>query len=79
MFLRDARAAAQLKHPRIATVHEVGREDETVYIVSDYIDGANLGEWISAKQLSPVDAVEVVIKLADAWSMRMSWEWSTAT
>ena len=66
MFLRDARAAAQLKHPRIASVHEVGREGETVYIVSDYIDGANLAEWISSKQLSSVDAAEVVIKLAEA-------------
>ncbi len=43
MFLRDARAAAQLKHPRIASVHEIGREGETVFIVSDYIDGAKLG------------------------------------
>src|SRR4029077_15125829 len=39
MFLRDARAAAQLRHPRIASVHEVGREDDTVYIVTDFIDG----------------------------------------
>ena len=35
IFLRDARAAAQLKHPRIAGVHEVGRESDTVYIVTD--------------------------------------------
>ena len=44
LFLRDARAAAQLKHPRIASVHEVGREHDTVYIVTDFIDGANLHE-----------------------------------
>ncbi|MEO2025281.1 MAG: protein kinase, partial [Fuerstiella sp.] len=33
-FLREARAAAQLKHPGIVSVHEVGRENDTVYIVS---------------------------------------------
>src|SRR6478672_12552590 len=66
MFLRDARAAAQLKHSRIASVHEVGREGETIFIVTDYIDGANLAEWITAKQLSPIDVVEIVSKLADA-------------
>jgi serine/threonine protein kinase len=51
-FLRDARAAAQLKHPRIASVHEVGRENDVVYIVSDYIDGANLSEWQTGQRLT---------------------------
>ena len=46
LFLRDARAAAQLKHPHIVGVHEVGREEETLYIVSDFIEGANLKEWL---------------------------------
>ncbi len=66
LFLRDARAAAQLKHPRIASVHEVGREDETVYIVTDFIDGANLSEWLSGKQLSADEAAEMVVKIAEA-------------
>ncbi len=66
IFLRDARAAAQLKHPGIASVHEVGRENETVYIVTDYIDGANLSEWLSGKRLTTVEAAELVIKIAEA-------------
>lgn len=66
LFLRDARAAAQLNHPRIASVHEVGREDETVYIVTDFIDGANLGELLSAQRISALDAAEMVIKIAEA-------------
>ena len=66
LFLRDARSAAQLNHPRIASVHEVGREDETVYIVTDFIDGANLNEWLSAQRISARDAAEMVIKIADA-------------
>src|SRR4029079_2502800 len=52
LFLRDARAAAQLHHSSIASVHEVGREDDTLYIVTDFIDGANLNEWLTGKQLS---------------------------
>src|SRR5688500_9000466 len=32
-FLREARAAAQLKHPNIVAVHEVGRHSEQIYIV----------------------------------------------
>ena len=37
-FLREARAAAQLKHPNIVSVHEVGREDDVFYIVSDPVE-----------------------------------------
>jgi ribosomal protein S27E len=33
-FLREARAAAQLRHPHIVSVYEVGVEGETVYLVS---------------------------------------------
>lgn len=40
-FLREARAAAQVTHPNIVRVYEVGRELGTMYIVSDFIDGAN--------------------------------------
>jgi WD40 repeat protein/tRNA A-37 threonylcarbamoyl transferase component Bud32 len=66
IFLRDARAAAQLRHPNIASVHEVGREDDTVYIVSDFIDGASLSEWLTGQRLTTREAVELVIKIAGA-------------
>ncbi|MCI0334505.1 MAG: protein kinase [Planctomycetes bacterium] len=66
LFLRDARAAAQLKHPRIASVHEVGRDDQTVYIVTDFIDGVNLGEWLSGQRPSPHEAAELMARIADA-------------
>ena len=65
-FLRDARAAAQLKHPRIASVHEVGREENTVYIVTDFIDGANLKEWLTGQRLTSRESAEMVIKIAEA-------------
>ena len=39
-FLREARVAAQLNHPNIVTVHEVGNDEGTIYIVSDLIQAA---------------------------------------
>ncbi|MDA1055441.1 MAG: serine/threonine-protein kinase [Planctomycetota bacterium] len=66
MFLRDARSAAQLKHPNIASVHEVGKQDDTIYIVSDFIEGATLKEWVAAKRLTPREAAELCVKIAKA-------------
>ena len=40
------------KSPATASVHEVGREGDTVYIVSDFIDGADLTNG-SAPRLTP--------------------------
>ena len=49
-FFREARATAQLQHPGIVTVHEVGRERDTIYIVSDLIDGLTLTDWLTGQQ-----------------------------
>lgn len=65
-FLREARAAAQLKHPNIVHVHEVGRQGDTVYIVSDFIRGNPLSKRLEAGALSQRDAAALAAKLADA-------------
>lgn len=65
-FLREARAAAQLKHPNIVSVHEVGKEGDTVYIVSDLIRGPDLADWLAEKQLTCRQAAELCTLLADA-------------
>ena len=66
LFLRDARSAAQLKHPNIVGVHEVGREGETIYIVTDYIAGVNLRDWLTGQRPTMREAAELVVILADA-------------
>ena len=65
-FLREARAAAQLTHPNIVSVHEVGRADETVYIVSDYVEGATMADWLTGQQPKKRQAAELCAKIADA-------------
>lgn len=68
-FFREARAAAQLRHPRIVAVHEVGREDGQTYIVSDFIEGLPLSSWLSGgRQLSFREAAELCAKIAEALS-----------
>ena len=38
-FEREARAIAALSHPHICTIHDVGREGETDYLVMEYLEG----------------------------------------
>ncbi|MBL7043119.1 MAG: protein kinase [Pirellulaceae bacterium] len=65
LFFREARAAAQLSHSNIVAVHEVGREGDQIYIVSDFVEGADLSAWLSAKRLPTKEAAELCAKIAD--------------
>jgi serine/threonine protein kinase len=65
-FLREARAAAQLRHPNIVGVHEVGRDGDTVFIVTDLVRGVTLDDWLTAKQPTFRDVAALCAKIADA-------------
>jgi len=42
MFLDEARLSLQLQHANIVSVFDIGKADNTFFIVMDFIDGANL-------------------------------------
>ncbi len=65
-FLREARAAAQLRHPNIVSVHEVSRNGSQVFIVSDYIEGKPLDERLKADRMPEREALELFVKIAEA-------------
>lgn len=65
-FLREARAAAQLNHPGIAAVYEVGEQDGQTFIVMELVRGVTLGQRLAAERLSLAAAVEVVTQIARA-------------
>lgn len=65
-LLREARAAAQLRHPHIVSVHEVGRDGETAFIVSDFVEGMTLADWLTARRLGLRDAMALCVKIAEA-------------
>ena len=65
-FLREARAAAQLSHPNIVTVHEVGIEDGLLYIVSDFVSGTTLRDRLAGSALTPRESAEFCLKIAKA-------------
>src|SRR5258707_3867060 len=45
-FVQEAKAAAALNHPNIATIHEIGESDGVNFIAMEYIDGVTLREKI---------------------------------
>ncbi|MEO8496804.1 MAG: serine/threonine-protein kinase, partial [Planctomycetota bacterium] len=65
-FLREAQAAARLRHPHIVQVHEVHVDDLECYIVSDFIDGTTLGEVSRERRMTHAEAASLVAKLAEA-------------
>ena len=65
-FIREARVAAQLSHPHIVQVHEVGREDDRVYLVTDFVEGQDLADWLQEHQVTPREAATLCATLADA-------------
>lgn len=64
--LQEARKLAQLRHPGIVTVHDVGVHEGQVYVVSDYLDGPDLGRWLADHRVSWPEATRIVAAIADA-------------
>ena len=66
MFLREGRAAARLRHPQIVSVHEIGSDGDTCYIVSDFIEGVTLSKYMQSRPFGPREAAELCASIADA-------------
>jgi formylglycine-generating enzyme required for sulfatase activity len=65
-FLREPRAAAQLTHPNIVSTHEIGIDGELIYIVSDFVEGASVADWLTSQRFTCREAAELCAKVADA-------------
>jgi serine/threonine protein kinase len=66
-FLREARSAAQLKHPSIVSMYETAKtEDNVWFLVCEYIDGATLEQRLKDGPLETGYAANLVGELADA-------------
>ncbi|WP_459739971.1 protein kinase domain-containing protein [Streptomyces sp. E-15] len=46
-FLRECRVTAQVDHPGLVTVHDAGSEGEELFLVMQYVDGADLSDHLA--------------------------------
>lgn len=65
-FVREAKNVAQLDHPCIVRVFDVGREDDIPYIVSEFVEGKTLAEELKNRRFSFRDAATLVIHVGEA-------------
>jgi serine/threonine-protein kinase len=62
-FRQEARAAANLSHPNIVTVHDFGFADDMLFIVMEYIPGKDLKQLIRQRgRFSIDDAIPLIIQ-----------------
>ena len=66
MFLQEAKRLARLKHPGIVTVYDVGVQDGRCFIVSDFVAGTSLRDWLRDRKPTPEQSAEIVAAVADA-------------
>ena len=64
-FMAEARRVARLKHPGIVAVHDVGRENDSCFIVSEFVEGGSLAERIK-KPLDQEQSSRWIAEIADA-------------
>lgn len=62
MFLHEARISAQISHPNVVQIHELGEEDGLPYLVMEYVPGVTLRDvWVAA--VTKEDPVPVGVAL----------------
>jgi tetratricopeptide (TPR) repeat protein len=66
LFWREARAAAQLSHPHIVPVHEVGRDGDRVFIVSELVRGESLASRLKAWRPTPREGATLLATICEA-------------
>ncbi len=58
---REARAMAQVNHPNVVAVYDVGEVDGQVYLAMELVRGDTLRGWARAARRSPREVVEVFL------------------
>ncbi len=65
-FTREARAASQLNHPNICTIHDIEDNNGHPFIVMEKLEGESLKQRIHGKAMELDDLLDIAVQVADA-------------
>jgi serine/threonine protein kinase len=64
-FQKEAQTASSLNHPHILTVFEAGEWEGRQYLVTEFVDGGTLEDWVRAEKRTWRQVVELLTGVAD--------------
>jgi serine/threonine-protein kinase len=71
-ILKEARTAARLKHHGIVHMYDVCEHDGQTFLVMEFVEGYNVGQWLARKKvLSYKDALAVI----ESVSVALKYAW----
>lgn len=65
-FLREGRTVAQMSHPNILSVFDIGAVEHSYYLAMEYIPGGDLKELMKSRPLPESRAIEILRQVAAA-------------
>lgn len=66
-FQREARAISSLNHPNIVELYDVDEDDQSQYLVMEYVDGMDLKRYIDLhKPVTVTEIVQIMLQVVDA-------------
>jgi eukaryotic-like serine/threonine-protein kinase len=65
-LMEDARAAATISHPNIATLWDVGRHEDTIYLAYEFVQGTTLRQQMVGNPMNTAHALDLAVQVADA-------------
>ncbi len=65
-FEREAKTISQLSHPHICALYDVGRENDTEYLVMEYLEGETLSVRLAKGALPLEQTLRFGVEIADA-------------
>ena len=67
-FEREARAASALNHPNITTIHDIGEDEGTHYIVMELVEGKTFRELMEDAPFSTEKMIPLATQIAEGLS-----------
>ncbi len=65
-FRTEAEAVAQLAHPNIVQIYEIGEQNACPFLALEYVGGGSLAQQLDGTPVPPRQAAEIVLALAAA-------------